>query len=344
MSDALALVPASVDPGAFFSKSQMELIRRQIAPKVTDDEFQVFLFQCARTQLDPMSRQIYPIVRLTWDPDQEKRVPKMAIQTGIDGFRLIAERTRRYAPGPEPVFEYDAAGRVRKATAFVKKQTADGTWHTVSASAYYDEYVQTYNGKPSGLWAKPHIMLGKCAESLALRKAFPAEMSGIYTAEEMSQAGEGVEYTPRAPAATPEPVDVPAPPVRQPPRQAPPPAAPPPGQPLGTDAPRSAAGGKDESWDASDTGEVPSEEDLDEFHDVVVKQLRWRQQHIRNWCSKYFGVRSPEAFTRAQLRDAFALVYAFAKSREAYAAKVHELAAAGRINADDPTPAPEARR
>jgi hypothetical protein len=72
----------------------------------------------------------------------------------------------------------------------VKKMTQDGTWHLVEASAEYEEYVATTrDGKPTRMWAeKPRIMLGKCAEALALRKAFPAELSGVYTAEEMDKA------------------------------------------------------------------------------------------------------------------------------------------------------------
>ena len=114
----------------------------------------------------------------------------MTIQTGIDGYRLIAERTGKYSPGREPTYQYDEKGNIISATAYVKKQTSDGTWHEVAATAFFNEYCQrTKEGKPTRFWMQlGHAMIAKCAEALALRKAFPGDLSGIYTKEEMLQA------------------------------------------------------------------------------------------------------------------------------------------------------------
>lgn len=179
---------------AYFTPEQIKIIKNSICKGATDDEFEIFLMACVKTRLDPFMRQIYAVKRKTKKPDGNYG-EVMTIQTGIDGYRLIAERTESYAPGPEPTYTYDEKGALLTATSYIKKLTKDGSWHTVSASAHIDEYMQTFNDKntgekkPSGMWANmPRTMLAKCAESQALRKAFPAEMSGIYTKEEMDQA------------------------------------------------------------------------------------------------------------------------------------------------------------
>lgn len=149
----------------------------------TDDELQLFIQACKKTGLDPFARQIFAVKR--WDSSSKKEV--MSIQTAIDGYRLIADRTGKYVPGKDVEFTYDKNGQLYSAKAYVKKMTPDGVWHDVSAVAFWKEYVQTTKeGKPTIFWQKKaHIMLSKCAESLALRKAFPAELSGIYTHDEM---------------------------------------------------------------------------------------------------------------------------------------------------------------
>lgn len=180
-----------------FSPKQIEILKNSLCKGVSNEEFEIFLMACTKTQLDPFMRQIYAVKRKARKPDGSWG-ETMTIQTGIDGYRLIAERTGCYAPGPEPTYFQDGNGRLASATAYIKKQTKDGTWHTVSASAYMDEFCQKKSdGAPMGMWGNmPRTMLAKCAEAQALRKAFPAEMSGIYTKEEMAQA-EVEEIAPR---------------------------------------------------------------------------------------------------------------------------------------------------
>lgn len=183
-----------------FTNEKLQLIKDTICKGSSNEEFQLFIHACQRTGLDPLMRQVHAVKR--WDSNLKRE--SMTIQTGIDGYRLIADRSGNYAPGKEPTFSYDKDGHLFSSTAYVKKRTPDGTWHEVSASAFYSEYAaMTRDGKPNTMWAtKGHIMLSKCAEALALRKAFPAELSGIYTKEEMEQASNHTDIVVKDPVIT----------------------------------------------------------------------------------------------------------------------------------------------
>lgn len=196
MSENRALAHAEPAAPIQWTEEKIRVLKQQIAPEATDDELELFMLVCDRKRLDPFSRQIYAIHRNQRNRDGSWS-KKMTIQTSIDGFRLIAERTGKYLGQDGPYW----CGE-------------DGKWHDVwfgseppkaakvgvykvgasvptYAVAHWDEYVQTdrKSGNPIGLWATmPRNQIAKCAEALALRKVFPEELSGLYTSDEMAQA------------------------------------------------------------------------------------------------------------------------------------------------------------
>ena len=178
-----------------FDDEKKALVKRTIAKDATDDELAMFLYQAERTGLDPFARQIYAIKR--YDSKEKKDV--VAIQISIDGMRLTAERSGHYDSQEGPYWcgkdgvwrdswfdtEPPAAAKV-----LVYKL---GSTRATTGIAHWAEYRQTYRREGrdelSPMWKKmPALMLAKCAEALALRKAFPMELSGLYTQEEMAQA------------------------------------------------------------------------------------------------------------------------------------------------------------
>ena len=188
------------------SREQIDLIKRTVAHGATDDELALFLHVCQRTGLDPLARQIHAVKR--WNRAENREV--MSIQTGIDGYRLTAARTGEHMGTDDAVFDTEDEPHPNKASVTVYR-LRNGQVCSFTASARWSEYVQTTReGTPNAMWGRmPFLMLGKCAEALALRKAFPAELSGLYTHEEMMQA-DRANAEPRAEL----------------PRQAPAPAAP----------------------------------------------------------------------------------------------------------------------
>lgn len=176
-----------------FSQDKVELIKRTICKGATDDELTMFLQVAKRTGLDPFARQIYAVQRY----DGKAQRNTMSIQVSIDGFRLVAQRSNEYEGQTAPQWcGEDGVWKDLWTLPTPPYASRVGVWRSKFREpcwgvAKWESYKQEFGAekKLSPMWKKmPEVMLAKCAESLALRKAFPQELSGLYTAEEMAQA------------------------------------------------------------------------------------------------------------------------------------------------------------
>ena len=168
-----------------YQQKDIDLIKTTILPKeTTDPEMALFLKYCQKTGLDPFTRQIYGL----------RTKEKFSIMSSIDGLRLVAQRTGEYRGQTAPMW-CDKDGKWYDVWIFSEPPTAAkvGVYRQnfiepVFGVAKFDTYAQRkYDGGLQYNWSKmPDLMISKCAEALALRKAFPNELSGLYTNDEMA--------------------------------------------------------------------------------------------------------------------------------------------------------------
>lgn len=168
-----------------YSPSELELIRNTFAKDLSPQEFEMFKAVSRATGLNIIMRQIHAV----------KRGARVIFQTSIDGFRLTAQRSHEYTGQMGP-FWCGEDGEWKDVWVSDKPPVASkvgvlrqGFIEPVWGVAKFGEYAQMFNGQLGDIWRKmPDLMIAKCAEALALRKAFPAELSGLYTSDEMMQA------------------------------------------------------------------------------------------------------------------------------------------------------------
>jgi len=201
-----------IDPQDAFgrlTRQQIDLIKRTIAKGADDDELRLFIQVCKGANLNPFLKQVFLVKR--WDSRLGKEVA--TIQVSIDGFRSIAESSGNYAGNDDPIFGDEQVIKIEekgkpthevkvpeKATVTVYK-LMDGQRFGFTATARWSEY---YPGVRMGFqWhIRPFLMLGKCAEALALRKAFPKLLSGMYEESEMQNTGGGEASVPTVNASS----------------------------------------------------------------------------------------------------------------------------------------------
>lgn len=172
-----------------WTQEKLDLLKRQFCQDLTNDEFDIFTYAVRRTGLDPFMKQIYAVKRKS-----KTGTFKMCIQVGIDGYRLVADRTGNYAGCDDAILDHET--EPNRATVTVYKMV-QGQRCSFTATARWNEYYPG-QGKESFMWDKmPCVMLAKVAEALALRKAFPADLSGIYTEDEMAQADARLDQKPQ---------------------------------------------------------------------------------------------------------------------------------------------------
>jgi len=153
----------------FKDREMIATLKATVAQGLSDQEFTLFAEFCKSTRLNPFKREIWAI----------KAGNRLQLMTGINGFFAIANSHPQF-DGLECDVETDEKGLPIKAVARAHRK--DRKFPAVGIALLRESKGQ------SPIWnQQPSVMLTKVAKARALREAFPQEMGGLYTDDEMPQ-------------------------------------------------------------------------------------------------------------------------------------------------------------
>ena len=149
---------------------------------------------CRARKLDPLKKPCHIVPMEVKDARTGAYVWRDVVLPGIYEHRITAQRTGEYvghdAPTWGPPFEYKSVKAFEWCELTVYRYHAKAPTGRIpfSVRVYFREVVAlSKDGKLNARWTRaPLQMLLKCTEAAALREAFPDELGGEHTAEELA--------------------------------------------------------------------------------------------------------------------------------------------------------------
>lgn len=177
--------------------AEWKTLNSSLFPGARPESLVLYMNYCRARKLDPMKKPAHIVPMSVKDAQTGKYEWRDVVMPGIYEYRTTAARTGRYAGQDDVVFGEDIEldgniyGRGGQIVPLFAKVTVyrivEGIRCPFTGTAYFTETCATKkDGGLNAMWSKrPRGQLAKCAEADALRKAFPDELGGEMTIEEM---------------------------------------------------------------------------------------------------------------------------------------------------------------
>nr|DAS74443.1 MAG TPA: recombination protein [Caudoviricetes sp.] len=167
-------------------------LQNSVFPGAKDESILLAVDYCKARKLDILKKPCHIVPMSVTDAKTGNKNWRDVIMPGIYEQRITAFRTGQMAGQDEPVFGDTVTFRGIEAPEWCRVTVyrfINNERCAFSHTEYFSEAcATTKEGKPNSMWSKrPRGQLAKCAEAGALRKAFPDELGGVITADEVNE-------------------------------------------------------------------------------------------------------------------------------------------------------------